>query len=349
MRSILLLLCLSIIVSLKAQEFKLSFSALGEVKKDATKLHKYGNNLYSSEVSWGKKLYAYSAANKKVKYGVGITMYDENLKVVKQLSLDNGENNLGPITPIVHWGDKSIYVIYFKFEDTHDVKMCVSKINPDDLTVVVTREIMHYDFKNKDFWGTLGATSGSEIFYTVSQDGNSAWIVHTTPLLMLTCVIDADLNIIQKVESIPITPKTMEITGFCISNDGNKAMAYNYDDPELRKFLGRGLFYQPANAKGAFKPIKLKEDYFPRNMALAPSKDGKKICIAGGYCSKDFDIGEEGVLYGEVNVEGQKLLDPKFHPFTAEINQRVLDLAFASQKKGKVVFTSHPYYRISEL
>lgn len=294
--------------------------------------------------------FGFSANLKKVKYGVELTQYDEQLKELKKLSLDNGEKDFGPFSPRVHYGENAIYVMYFKFADDDKVKLYVSKVNPDDLSITVTKEIMEYDQKNQAFWGAVKTIEDTQIFYTVSDDGKNAWIVHASPTLILSSVIDGNLNIVQKTESVPVKLEKLLITGAYIANDGNKVLVYRHDNPALKEFYTRGVFFQPANAKGSFQTIKFPNGFFPGNLDLQQSRDGKKLYLGGEYFGEDYTYGGKGVLLGEINMISQSISTPKFYPYTDELKQRVLDLDFASKKKGEIVFADHHLnYRMDEM
>lgn len=350
MKKILLLLCLSWAVSLHAQQFKVDFSSAGHLEDDVATFHRYGKILCSNKTNWGKMQFAFSANLKKVKYGIELTQYDEQLKELKKLSLDKDEKDFGPFSPTVHYGESAIYVMYFKFVDDDKIKMYVTKVNPTDLSVIATKEIMQYDQKNLAIWGTMKTIDNSQSFYTVSEDGKNAWVIHASPTHIISTVIDGDLNIVQKTEQVPVKLDKLAITGAYIGNDGNKALAYRYDNPEFSEFYTRGIFFQPANAKGSFQTIKFPNGYAPGNLELQGSKDGKKLYLAGDYFGDDYTFGSKGVFLGEINIAAQSIAAPKFYPYTDEIKQRVLDLDFASKKKGEIIFTDHHLnYRIDEM
>jgi hypothetical protein len=337
-------------ISLQAQQFNVDFSPSVSVKKDVTNFHRYGNHLYSNKTNWGNMQFAFSANLKKVKYGVELTQYDEQLKELKTLSLDNGEKDFGPFKPLVHYGENAIYVMYFKFIDDDKVKMYVSKVNPKELSVVSTKEIMEFNQKNQGIWGAVKTIDDTQIFYTVSDDGKNAWIVYASPKLIVSSVVDGDLNLVQKTESVPVELKKLLITGAHIGNDGNKVLVYRYDNPGVPGFYARGLFFQSANTMGSFTPVKLPNGFFPGNLALEQSTDGKKLYLGGEYFGEDYASGGKGVLLGEVNITSQSISTPTFYPYTKELKQRVLDLDFASKRKGEIVFTDHNLnYEINEM
>jgi hypothetical protein len=350
MKKLLFLLCISCVIHVQAQELKMEFLPAGDIENDVESVHKYGNKFYTDKTDWGKMQFAFSANLKKVKYGVDITQYDEQLNKLKKLSIDNGKNELGPFRPIVYYGSNAIYVTYFRFTEDDEIKIFVSKVNPDDLTVTATREVMAYDQKNQAVWGTVKTIGDTRTFYKVSEDEKQAWIIHASSKLILSTVIDADLKPVQKTESVPVELKDLEITGIHMGNDGNKVLVYKYKDAAVKEFDTRGLFFQPANENGAFQTIKLPAGYFPGNLVLKLLKDGRKLYLGGEYYGEEYDDAGKGVLLAEVNMKTQSFSTPVFYPYTAELKQRVFDLDFAVKSKGEIVFKDHHLnYEVNEM
>ena len=347
----LLLIFLSTTVDLQAQQLKIDFSSQGkDIKNDVTSFHRYGKYIYSNKTIWGKMQFAFSANLKKVKNGVEISKYDENLKVIKALSLDNNERDFGPFIPLVHYGENAIYVLYWKYTDDNKITLYATKINPEDLSITTTKELMHYDQKNQGLFAGLTTIEETKTFYTVSKDGKNVWVVHASPKLILSCVIDGDLNIVRKPESTLVKLEKLLVTGAHIGNDGNKVLVYRYDNPTNPEYFIRGLYFEPADKKGTFKTITFPSGYSPGNLVVQSSKNDMKLYLAGEYFGKDFFYGGQGVMLGEIDMATQSISTPKFFPYTDQIKQRVLDLDFASKKKGEIVFTDHNLnYRINEM
>jgi hypothetical protein len=55
--------------------------------------------------------FAYTANAKKQNYDVEITQHDEKLNELKTLSLDSNKKLFALFEPIVHYGEKAIYVL----------------------------------------------------------------------------------------------------------------------------------------------------------------------------------------------------------------------------------------------
>ncbi len=349
MKKIFLFLFILSSLNLQSQQARIILTAPGDFKRDVTSFHKYGKNVVSDKTEWGNMQFAYTANLKKVTYGIELTQYDEQLKELKTLSIDNGKEKLGPFEPTIHYGKDAIYVQYYKFMDNDKIKMYVTKVNPGDLSVIATREIIEYDQKNQAIWGTVKTIMDTRGIYTDSEDGKFSWIIHTTPTNIFSTVIDKDINIIQQTQSMPVTQKKFSILNTYIGNDGNKALIYEEENPENRDLSAKGILFQSANEKGSFQSMKFPAGAFPGISKLQPSKNNKKLYIAGDYFGADRDQGSTGVFLGEVNITSGSITEPVLFPYTEELKQRILDLQFASRSKGEIVIKDfHINYRIAE-
>lgn len=350
MKKILLILCINWSINLQAQQVSLTFISSGDIENEIIDVHQYGSKFYTDKTNWGNMQFAYSANLKKVNYGVEITQYDEQLKKVKELSIDNGKKDLGPFRPIVHYGKNAIYVLYFRFTDDDKIKILVSKINPDDLSIIATQAAIEYDQKNQAIWGTVKTIYDTNTDFIVSEDEKQVWVIHASPKLILTSVIDSDLKAVQKTESVPVELQELQVTSGHIGNDGNKVFTYRYKDPKLKDFYVRGLFFQPANQQGTFQNIKLSDGSLPGYLELKLSKNGRKLYLAGEYFGEEYADAGKGVLLAEVNMKTQSFSTPVCYPYTAELRQRVFDLDFAVKRKGENVFRDHLLtYEINEM
>ena len=250
----------------------------------------------------------------------------------------------------MHYGKSAIFVLYFKFTEDDKIKIFVSKINPDELSVIATQEVTEYDQKNQAVWGTVKTIDDTQTKYIVSEDEKQAWIIHTSSKLILSTVIDGDLKVVQNTQSTPVELRDLAITSAHIGNDGNKMLAYKYKDEEIKDFDVRGLFFQPANQNGSFQIIKLPDGNFPGHLKLKLSKDGRKLYLGGEYYGAEYVDAGKGVLLGEVNMKAKSVSTPVFYPYTPELKQRVFDLDFAVKRKGEIVLRDHElYYNMNEM
>ena len=312
MKKILLILFINWSINLQAQQLTLNFLPSGDIENDVISVHKYGDKFCTDKTDWGKMQFGWAANLKKVRYGVEFFQYNDQLKEVKKLSIDNGKNDLGPFRPIVHYGKSAIFVLYFKFTEDDKIKIFVSKINPDELSVIATQEVTEYDQKNQAVWGTVKTIDDTQTKYIVSEDEKQAWIIHTSSKLILSTVIDGDLKVVQNTQFTPVELRDLAITSAHIGNDGNKMLAYKYKDEEIKDFDVRGLFFQPANQNGSFQIIKLPDGNFPGHLKLKLSKDGRKLYLGGEYYGAEYVDAGKGVLLGEVNMKAKSVSTPVF-------------------------------------
>lgn len=340
MRILLLLLTISCAIHLHAQKFNVTLSPTTKLK-DVSSFHKYDDYIYSDRVFTDR---LHTVRLNKVTYGLKLTKYDKDLNEVKQVSFDNGENELGPFKPFVHYGTQSIYVIYFKWQKEEAIKMYAARVNPEDLSIVYDKEVAQYDQKNQTFSRMMDILDEAKTYYQVSGDGNLAWIIHYTSAAVLSVVIDGELNVIQKPVLTPVNRHiNLLLTDAYISNEGNKVFAYT--DRFGRK---NGLFFEMADRPGFFKDTILAKEFRTGNMRLDESKDGNRIYLAGDYYNEDYEE-TPGVFLGEIDVLTNSVINVKPYPYTTELITRLTDLGFTSKKKKRYFIETSQYYRMNEL
>jgi hypothetical protein len=335
---LLLLLVLLTIGSIDAwaQQFKVSLSEGGDIDDDITTFYKNGNYVYTANIEYGKMQMAFIANLKKVKYGISITQYDEKLKELKKISIDNNEKDLGPFLPKVHYSKNGIIVVYFRFTSDDKIRMYAAKVDLNDLKVIKTSLILEYDQKNVGAFGLAEAYYENECHIAVSPDEKKIFLAHTSPKLIVTSVVDTDLTPVQKTEFTNVNLRNLMVTDSHVDNNGNKVVLYRYNNPALKSLYERGIFFQPANTKGIFAAINFADKKLPANLVLKQSADGKKIYLGGQYYIQEYDYGIKGILLAEVQIEKQTISNPAFCAFTDEIIKRTFDLDFATRKKGGI-------------
>mgnify|MGYP003583620737 CR=1 FL=1 len=335
MKKVILIFMLVWAYNLNAQEFNVNITPSFKVQDDVTNFHKYGNAIYSDKINWGNMQFALTATLKKVTYGIEFTKYDENLKVLKELTFAK-KNELGPFMPIIHYGKDAIFVIYFKFKDEDNLKMLVSKINLEDLNIVATKEIMELNQKNKGLFGTMDAIEDAQVRFRVSEDKNNFWAIYANPNLISSTAFDNNLNITQKPEFTSVNLKSIQITSTYFDNNGNKVLAYNYDKSKGKDLRTQGLYFLSPNTKGSITDVKLTNINIPSNLTLKKSEKSNKLLIAGHYFENNFESGAVGVFLANVEFELKSINNPTFTPYTNEIKKQISDLGYGKKRNGEI-------------
>lgn len=350
MKRFLLLLNICWSISMQGQQFNVNLTSPGSIKNSISPFKRYGKKLYTHEMEYTKSQAPYLTNFKKVQYKLELTQYDETFKELKKLSIDKGEKDLGPLSPVVHYGATAIYVLYSRFADDNKIKMYVAKVNPDNLSVITTKEVMEHDQKNQDFWRVLKRMEQSTILFTASADGKNMWIVQVSPTQVISTVIDDKLNVIQQSEPLPGKMENIQVTGTYIGNEGNKVLVCRYYSDDKNKDYDRAVFFQPANTKWVSKLINLPDGFSLGYLSVQESRTRTKLYFGAEYFAKKHDEGNRGVLLGEINIASQSISNPAIHPYTDELKQRILDLDFASRKNGEIVFLGRGIgYKITEM
>lgn len=345
MRKILSFLFVCFTLSLHAQQIKLSFTPVAKFEDDVVSFHKYGKFFYSDKADYVREQVFRFATLKRMKNGIELTQYDENLKKIKTLSLDNNQKDLGPFPPLVHYGKTFIYVVYFKYINDDVVKMYVTKINPEDLSLMATKELMEYNQKTQGIWSAFKVLSETKILFTVSPDQKKVWVVHASPTLFCSTVIDGDLNVLQPSETIPVKLSGMKVMDSHLSNNGDKVLLYRYNGTDS----WHGVFFHTSGKKPVFENIRVPAGVFPSYLHMLFGKNGK-LFYGGHYNVERNSEKQMGVAFGEINVGENAIKTPALYPYSEELKEAVRDLNFATKSKGTIDFIDqHPSYLLNEM
>lgn len=326
-------------MDVQAQQFKVSLSDGGDMNDNVTSFYKKGNYIYAANIDYGKMQVAFIGNLKKVKYGISIKQYDEQLKELKTISIDNNEKDLGPFLPKVHYTNTGILVVYFRYTTDDKIRMYAAKVDLNDLKVIKTSLILEYDQKNTGAFGLAETYYETGCQISVSPDEKKIFLAHTSPKLIVTSVVDTDLTPVQKTEFTSVSFRNLMITDSYVDNNGHKVILYRHNNSALKNLYERGIFFQHANSKGTFAAINFADKKLPANLVLKESADGKKLYLGGQYFIQEYDDGIKGILLAEVQIEKQTISNPVFCAFSDEIIKRTFDLDFATRKKGAISIT----------
>jgi hypothetical protein len=350
MKRLLFFLCVFYSFSLSAQQIKLGFSQEVKFEDDVVSFHKYGKFFYSDKVDHIREEIFRSATLKRMKNAIEFTQYDENLKEIKTLSLDNNDKNLGPFPPVVHYANSFIYVVYFKYMADETVKMYVAKINPEDLSLVGTKELLEYNKKTQGIWTTFKVLRETHILFTMSADEKKIWIVHASPTLFNNIVIDADLNILQAADALPVKMKAIGITDTYLSNSGDKLLLYHYNSPDP-DLIGQGVFFHTAGKSPVFQDVvNFPKGFYPFRLRMIAASDDKIYYGTHYFPVGKDDKGQNGVAFGEIDLSANVIKAPSLYPYSDDLKQKIRDVNFAAKSKGKIVFVNENLnYWLNEL
>lgn len=348
MKNVILFLCLCGASILHAQQFNVKLSEPVKFDKESILCHRYDKHIISTKIDIEASQLAYTANLKKANYLVEITQYDEQLRELKTISLDSGRKILAPFKPVMNYGEGAIYVLYTKFTAEDKLGMHIATINPHDLTIMANKEIASYDQKNKHFmFGYLNTLENTALHLSVSGNGNYAWVSVVGPKMMVSAIVDGDLNMVQEPKSIPIDQKGFQVTGMQITNDGSTLMTYKEQFSDNINNFGFGLFIQPFQGKHSFQNIKIGAERVASDPDILQSQDGQTIYLGGEYWINPQKKKSEGIYVAQIDIQQKSIIRHQLYPYTEEIRQRVDDLGY-SRKNGDFI-DQGLLYRMYEL
>src|SRR6266542_5105746 len=87
------------------------------------------DNFIRYEVDYGHMQLAYTAKLNKVKYGINLYRYDNDMKEVQTLSLDDKQKDLGPFIPSFFTFGGKLHVLYYQYTNDNTIKFFLTQVN----------------------------------------------------------------------------------------------------------------------------------------------------------------------------------------------------------------------------
>lgn len=339
-----LLLLLQSQVLLNAQEFNVSETKDFTIKNDDLgSFVKVGNNYIRYEIDYGPMQFAYTAKLKKVRYGVNLYRYDENMKEAQKVSLDNDKKGMGPFVPGFFGFAGKLYVLYYQFGDDDVIKTFLAEVNPDNLTITKTVELFTFDQKNVGIFKIEDAIGSNKIFAIASPYKKKVLIAHCNSASISSCIIDEHLNITNNTFIQSQGKEKFAVASLFLDNNSTKYFAYNYAENKENR---RGILTEDNKGAAKFQEFKTGEsEHWANRLQFASSKDNNKVYVYANYYGNYLD---EGLLLTTINAATFEINKPTLFAYPEDYKKRINKLGFGADNKG-TLSVRRVDYQVKEL
>jgi hypothetical protein len=332
MKKILLLLLLFPMVTLRAQDVKVSLSSPFEVK-DGDDFFKIGDAFYKMEID--NDLPRNDIASKLMKSAHSITLYkyDNAMNEVKKNELEEGKKNFEPFLPKMFDFDNKVLLVYYRFYKGEDsARLFLSQVDPETLETTNTKELFSFSQKKASAFKAYAYQEDDyHLFVSLSPDKNKILVAHTNNVQISSCVIDKNLDITENTFSKCLNIKNFIGRNAFIDNSGNKYISYHTGTDDNPR---NGLFVQNVFGKEIFTVFNTGDPMYNAGLLnIKNSKDNSKIYVYGAY-STDRMYEDQGILLSTIEATGLKINTPQLFPFSDDFKQRMYDLKFGNKHKG---------------
>jgi len=314
----------------KAQEFNYTVTKEFAIKNDDMgSIIRVNDNFIRYEVDYGPMQLAYTAKLNKVKYGINLYRYDNDMKAVQTLSLDDKQKDLGPFIPSFFTFGGKLHVLYYQYTNDNTIKLFLTQVNPADLSITKKVEIFSFDQKNVGVFKIDNAISANHVYVSASPDKKSVLVAHGNSSAITTCIIDDQLNITHNsVVEIPALTR-FSIVSLFLDNNNNKYFSYNYMENKENR---RGILTDDNKGNTKFLEFKTGQpDYSANNLQFAGTKDNKVYIYANYY----GDYLNEGLLLTTIDTATFQISNARLFPYPDDYKQRISKMDFGEKVKGK--------------
>ena len=208
MKYSLLLLFLAISCSASSQVVKFSIEdsskrSLHTVKwtlKEKTAYQDGKNIIQIEKGSTNMLQFAYTAKYNAQKHPIIIHKFDEAGNELATNKLDDGERAFGPVPTVTTEFNNIILLFYYRYIDKDSMKLYVSEVDKNDLSLKNTQQLFSYHQKNVGLIGMMTMTGGlREIMLRASPDESKLLLVSIGDGdEIFSCVFNSQIKVMRK-------------------------------------------------------------------------------------------------------------------------------------------------------
>jgi hypothetical protein len=172
----------------------------------------------------------------KIKYGVTLLKYDKDLKVVKEVKLENGERVYGPFEPMIKKINDKIFFLYYQHTGEDDnIKLMSCEIDPITLKLSAPEELLSLVQKNISLQQALQMTSSYKFELMPSPDLSKTLVLWSSGVnnQIYFSVLGKDFKKIRSANETISKESKIEVINACVDNIGNVFISYNNSKRKL--------------------------------------------------------------------------------------------------------------------
>jgi hypothetical protein len=290
----------------------------------------FNNNFYTatnSTMSAGKWLFTKLY---DVKFSVTLSQFDKDMKPIKEVVLENGDKNFGPLIPkLISFNDK-LYLTYFKAaDDKSSFNVYMAALDEKSLALGEPKLICNIKQDNVGIMKIESVIEAGLVYFVISPDNARLLAVcKSAPNKVQTVVLDDKLQTVKQ-NLVSVSLQSFEIPSAVLTDD-NRACLILDTEKDGTSILCVGPDGEQKeihyNAAGSFAP------YYTRAKL---AKDGKNIFIY----STTTEAGQSaswcnGFMVARLDPATFKLSKPIAYALTPEFIQTVSEKGGGIKHKG---------------
>ena len=344
MRSVLTVALLALFYSSSSQVIKFtiedstkkSLHTLSWTSKEKT-AYQDGKSIIQIDKGGANMLqFAYTAKYNAQKHAVTIHKYDEGGNELATNKLDNGERAFGPVPTVCTQFNNKILLFYYRYIDKDSMKLYVSEVDKNDLSLKNTQQLFSYHQKNVGIIGMMSMSSGiGEIILRASPDESKLLlVVMGNGDQIFSSVFDNKMNVLRnKITEVPRKGSIQASDAF-VENSGNNIIIFS-----------RGVFSANSSKADEVKTILIQKVNNSEHLVefntigeeniydihFKVLKNTAKVYLFGDYAGPIYFA---GIWLTDIETETFKINKPVLIPYPEDFAKRVYKIGFADRKKS---------------
>ena len=336
---ILIVILVFTVTNIFAQEFSTEFKESKSFKvKDGYIFTAINDNFFSVEYDMPGEAHSPFATLKKLRHSITVTKFDNKMKKVKTLEVENGKKVFGPLDSRHLVFNKMIYILNYRFELKDSVRAYLTEIDPESLEEKRSIYLYSYfqvntslalantiwdknksteDVKSGEFYdgGGNNFRYESKTFFSISPDKSKLLIVQKSNNRedIYTITVDTNMNVSNLTTIKKPLNENYFIKSVSVDNQENRFIAYEED-----KFIDykSGVFIQ--NKDGKYQHNIISTQYNIGRIMLECFMN--KTIVYGVYLKDKCNL---GIIEAEYN--GNEFGKPNYYEYSEEIKSNLLN------------------------
>jgi hypothetical protein len=318
--SVLILLSLSSFCQHAQLTLSEDFKIAEKEYQDQTVTHSiyYNNSFYTAtnagiggHYKWAfTKLY-------DMKYPVTISKFDKNMNKIKDVQLENGERQFGPLIPELILLNNQLCLAYYQTDNKSSFSFYLGLIDEANLTLRKTKKICTVQQQNVGIFKIESIINDSRVVLANSADNTKTLIAcRTSENHLQTFIVDSGLNILKQAD-LQTATAGFDISTAVLANDNLECLVLSSEE---------GAKVVCSSPDGKKNEMKLGQSGNPILYASTASlsKDGKRINICSTITVAERDQKVcTGFLVAELDCSTAKIVKSSEYPFTPEIIEAI--------------------------
>jgi hypothetical protein len=263
-----------------------------------------------------------------VKFTVTVSQFDKDMNKIKEVVLENGEKNFGPLIPKLIAFNNKLYLAYFKTTDKASFSVYLAALDENDLSLGEPKLICNIKQDNVGITQIESVITGSLVYFVISPDNSRLLAVcKAAPNKVQATLLDDKLQTVKQ-SLVPVNLPTFEIPSAVLTNDNRACLILDAQEG------ARILCINPDGAKTEIR-YNAAASFAPYITRAKLANDGKSIFIYSTTIeSGGSDSWCNGFMVAQLDPATFKLSKPLTYSLTPEFIKAVSEKGGGIKHRG---------------